>query len=679
MAGGAWNRGLAALLPIGLALSAPAFAADPPASPAVATTPPATTPAATTPAATPPARRERPPRIPTADFAVRPQLTAPVLSPDGLHLAARFTVKGEERLAVADLTGKVLTQLLSIPKKTDLVRYFWAGNGTLIAVLGSTVPWFADEGYATRLFAFDVATGKSHVLDNRIMGLKGDDVLWSDPEGKTLLMAFQGSVYDFPAVYSMDVATNRAKRVSDDHGDIWDWYADSSGVVRYGFGYTGEHTWQMVYRSGPADKFKVVLKGNDDKDDDSVIDSVVRLSQGSDTGYTLARGADSPFWALYEYDFARHARGKLVYAAPGADVDLATVSDDGQKLISAQFTDDRNRIRWFDEKLATLQADLDKAVGADRQVWIASHSRNYETLVVALGGALDPGAYYLYQQAAGVMKRFSQSNDRLKASELAITNYVHYKARDGQVLAAYLTLPVGRPAKGLPLIIHPHGGPFGIRDEGDFDEEVQFYANRGYAVLQPQFRGSGSFGKAFEDAAKGQWGRAMQDDLDDGMDWLAAQGTIDAKRVCVIGTSYGGYAALWAATRNPERYRCAASFAGISDVPKWLKYSGRFEGTKHRENWRAQMQGDKTFDLKTVSPIYTVDRLKVPVLIAHGDADTRVPFKQSKQYADALTAAGKVHEFYTIADEGHGFTKADNEQLWLDKLDAFLAKYNPAD
>lgn len=325
-----------------------------------------------------------------------------------------------------------------------------------------------------------------------------------------------------------------------------------------------------------------------------------------------------------------------------------------------------------------MQADLDKAVGAERQAWVVSHSRDYGILVISLGGSSDPGAYYLYQQAEGVMHRFAKVNEHLIADQLAPSKYVHYKTRDGQALTAYLTLPVGRPAKGLPLIILPHGGPFGVRDDGDFDEEVQFFANRGYAVLQPQFRGSGSFGKVFEDSAQGQWGRAMQDDLDDGMDWLAGQGIVDAKRVCVIGSSYGGYAALWAATRNPERYRCAASFAGISDVPKWLKYSGRFEGTKHRENWRSRLQGDNTFDLKTVSPLYTVDRLKVPVLIAHGDADPRVPFKQSKQYADALTAAGKVHEFYPIPDEVHGFTKAANEQLWLDKLDAFLAKYNPA-
>ncbi|WP_420381928.1 alpha/beta hydrolase family protein [Novosphingobium sp.] len=651
---------------LGLTLGRPVLAAADPMAPVVA-------------AASAVDTKARPPRISTADFSVRPLFSRPVLSPDGQHLAGRYMVNGAETLVITGLFEKGSSKVLGLPKKTDLVRYFWAGSKTLIFCIGETIPWYNDDAFATRLMAYDLDTKTMHRLDNHIAGPKGDDVLWVDPEGKTLLMAFQETVYDTPSVWSMDIAKNHSIHVLNSMPDIWDWYADGSGVTRYGFGYTDAHNWQMVYRSNATDRFKVVFKGNDDKEDGNAVDGVLRLTQGSDKGFMLARASENPYWAVYEYDFAKHVRGKLVYAAPGSDVDEATVNDNGQSLVSAQFTDDRTRVHWFDDKLAKVQSDLDAAVGADHQAWVISHSKDYSSLMVSMGSSFDPGAYYLYQQDQGVMHRIATVNEHLSPGNLAHSKYVQYKARDGRPLSGYLTLPPGRAAKGLPLIIHPHGGPFGVRDEGDFDEEVQFFANRGYAVLQPEFRGSGSFGKEFEDSAKGQWGRGMQDDLDDGMDWLAAQGTVDAKRVCVVGSSYGGYAALWAATRNPERYRCAASFAGISDVPKWLKYSGRFEGTRHRENWRAQLQGDKTFDLKTVSPLYAIDRLKVPVLIAHGDADTRVPFKQSKLYADALTAAGKPHEFYAIADEGHGFTKAANEQLWLDKLDAFLAKYNPAE
>ena len=171
----------------------------------------------------------------------------------------------------------------------------------------------------------------------------------------------------------------------------------------------------------------------------------------------------------------------------------------------------------------------------------------------------------------------------------------------------------------------------------------------------------------------------MQDDLDDGMDWLAKQGTIDPKRTCIIGSSYGGYAALWGATRNPERYRCAASFAGVSDVGRQLKYQTSFAiDRRYRKDWRTKVKGSDDFDLKTVSPLYMADRLKVPVLLVHGDSDQTVPLRQSKLYADALTKAGKPHEYHAYPDEGHSLNIADNFRDWLDRLEAFLKRHNPA-
>lgn len=164
----------------------------------------------------------------------------------------------------------------------------------------------------------------------------------------------------------------------------------------------------------------------------------------------------------------------------------------------------------------------------------------------------------------------------------------------------------------------------------EYDPEVQFLVNRGYAVLQPNFRGSGGYGKKFEEAGDGEYGRKMQDDLDDGMDWLARQGTIDPKRVCVVGSSYGGYAAMWAVTRNPERYRCAASFAGVSDLKRQMKYSQRNMYGKNRGRWQMTVEGEEKFDLDQVSALPQVARLTRPVLLAHGEDDTRVRVIQSK-------------------------------------------------
>jgi dipeptidyl aminopeptidase/acylaminoacyl peptidase len=209
---------------------------------------------------------------------------------------------------------------------------------------------------------------------------------------------------------------------------------------------------------------------------------------------------------------------------------------------------------------------------------------------------------------------------------------------------------------------------------------VQFLANRGYAVLQPNYRGSGGYGEAFEELGKGQIGRAMQDDIDDAMDWAVAEGIADAKRVCVVGSSYGGYAALWAAIRNPERYRCAASFAGVTDWKKQLAYDRSFLSRKGARKHKERVRGaDEEFDLDLVAPAVQAARLTRPVLLAHGEEDSNVPFKQYKLMRDAAAKAGKPIELLPFAEEGHGFDKPENQAKWLDTLETFLGKHNPPD
>ncbi|OYU73496.1 MAG: hypothetical protein CFE45_37170, partial [Burkholderiales bacterium PBB5] len=194
-----------------------------------------------------------------------------------------------------------------------------------------------------------------------------------------------------------------------------------------------------------------------------------------------------------------------------------------------------------------------------------SRSEDGKRMLVAAGNEADPGVLYLYEPGAKSLKELAQWRPELDFTQLAQPKPMRYTARDGTVIRGYLTLPRGRDPKGLPLVIMPHGGPFGVRDKLQYNDEVQLLANRGYAVIQPNFRGSGGYGEDFFALGEGQVGRGMQDDIDDAMDWAVAQGIADAKRVCVVGGSYGGYAALWAVLRNPERYVCAASWAGVTD------------------------------------------------------------------------------------------------------------------
>lgn len=262
---------------------------------------------------------------------------------------------------------------------------------------------------------------------------------------------------------------------------------------------------------------------------------------------------------------------------------------------------------------------------------------------------------------------------------LAVTKYIRYTARDGLSVPAYLTLPVGRQPGKLPLIVMPHGGPYGVRDTLDYNREVQFLANRGYAVIQPNFRGSDSYGEDYYKKGEGQIGRAMQDDLDDAVDWLAKEGIADATRVCIIGSSYGGYAALWGVIRNPERYRCAASFAGVTDFVTQLKYSKKGMESRHARKWQDIVRGDEDFKLDTVSPAKNAGKLTRPILLTHGDDDNVVPISQFNMMVAALKKAGKAAESHVYENEGHGLDEPANQKDWLERLEAFLDAHNPAD
>jgi dipeptidyl aminopeptidase/acylaminoacyl peptidase len=254
---------------------------------------------------------------------------------------------------------------------------------------------------------------------------------------------------------------------------------------------------------------------------------------------------------------------------------------------------------------------------------------------------------------------------------------ISFRNRDGVQLQGYLTLPLSREARGLPLVLMPHGGPF-ARDRWSFDPWVQFLASRGYAVLQVNFRGSTGYGRDFVERGIGQWGSGMIDDLEDGVDWLVREGTVDAGHVCVVGASYGGYAALWAPIRKPERYRCAVSFAGISDIGAMLRYDNRrFTATRYAREWRRRVQGEEAIDLGAISPLRQADRIRVPLLIAHGEKDTNVPVSQSRDLIRALARRNAVVESVFYPEGEHGFTRAQDSIDFLRRLEAFLARHNP--
>jgi dipeptidyl aminopeptidase/acylaminoacyl peptidase len=616
----------------------------------------------------------RPRIIPTVELAQQPFFTLPILSPDGSMILARLSVDGKELVGIRPLSGGKI-ETIAAPEKSELLWYKWAGNGRVLLSFSSTGKLFDNDVSFTRLVVYDLKTKAFTSLGKRSEGTEGDDLLYTDPNGEWILLSIQATIYDYPSVFRIQLADNKMAEVVKQRPDVWEWYADEDGIVRAGIG-LDEKSWSMVYRKTEADKFRKLGKAK--YDDENAGYDLIRFSRNSDEGYILSNKETGRF-ALYKFNFATKQMGERVFESPTNDVTDFATDEAGTGLRAVWYTDERDRIVWYEPKMKQIQSEIDAAI-TQNENWITSRSRDDSTMIVWTGSSNNPGSYYVYRPAFGVMQRLAAVNAKLKSAELAKTSYTKYKARDGLDIPAYLTLPVGRDRKNLPLVIMPHGGPYDVRDRPDFNADVQFLANRGFAVLQPNYRGSGGYGKAFYEKGEGQWGRRMQDDLDDGMDWLVKDGIVDPKRVCLIGSSYGGYAALWGATRNPERYRCAASFSGVSDLGKQLKYQLAFRiSQRYRKDWRRIVQGTSDFDTKSVSPLYTISQLKVPVLLVHGDADQTVPYKQSKVYADALKKAGKPYQFYTYQDEGHGFSDSKNMKDWLDRLDAFLTKYNPPD
>jgi dipeptidyl aminopeptidase/acylaminoacyl peptidase len=292
--------------------------------------------------------------------------------------------------------------------------------------------------------------------------------------------------------------------------------------------------------------------------------------------------------------------------------------------------------------------------------------------VVRVGGPDAPGAYFLYDAAEQAMTLLQQNNQSIGMKRLHPVQTIRYKARDGLEIASILTLPRGK-RKDLPLIVMPHGGPF-ARDSEEWDWWTQFLADRGYAVVQPNYRGSSGYGTPFTEKGQGQWGLAMQDDLNDAVTELARQGIVDPKRVCMVGASYGGYAAMRAAQRDPKLYRCAVSYAGVSDLNRMMKYNQNFLGGGARKDWlRTQAP-----DLKGVSPINFPQDFGVPVLLVHGTKDRVVPPIHTRTMARKLKQAGKQVTFIEQPEADHHFSRSEDRHQFLKELEAFLARHNPA-
>jgi len=422
--------------------------------------------------------------------------------------------------------------------------------------------------------------------------------------------------------------------------------------------------WHEVYRFGGAhaDAKAWVFQG---------------FSDNPNIAYVATR-AQGDKYAAYEFDMQSGKLGRLVYQDPKVDIEGLRLDPFTRRVIGVMYdTLEGEKTYWLDKSWAQADANL-HATFENSHIAISSTTRDRTKYTVYVQGPEDPGgAYFLYDAAKPEITKIGSLYPAITSADYAPQKVISYRARDGMEIPAYLTIPPGMSGKNMPLVVMPHGGPEARDSIGHFDWWAQFVASRGFIVLQPQFRGSEGFGESFKLAGRHKWGLEMQNDVSDGVKYLIDQGIADPKKVCIVGWSYGGYAAMAGVTLTPELYKCGIAVAGVSNLITMLGYVSIHYGAGFSEetNYWPRVIGEPTRDgerLRATSPAMHADAVTASLLLIHGANDTTVPIEQSEQMAQAMDRAGKPYQFVRVESDDHQMRRAASRKQMLEAMDKFL-------
>jgi dienelactone hydrolase len=645
---------------------------------------------------------------PPVDAFLSNALSLPALSPSGRYLAYDLTVGVVDQLVVTDLQTKTSKTLFKTKPPTDdladqdarqeIVAIRWKGEDRLIVSL--VIPTY--EGHAgpvhqkAKVSGYDVAhfattrDGSKTILLTRGLGLGSAvlDTLRNDPDHVlTEVRAADGRLFAF----RIDVTNGSSTQVEQGGTRVIGFGVNRKGeiVTRYLLGgsggllstyYTilqgrqpGEKDWTNLFEIHPKDMralSDIDFLTPGEKPDSLLVTAHQDAAPTGDANDTRA---------VRLFDMSSRTLGPVLFSNAKYDVEGVIVNPSTGALQAGCYWADVRVCEFRDPALGATYDSLSRYFGGDRSFDIFSQSDDDSRWVVLANGPSDPGTFYIYDRKTKAMDELGGLSPGLDAAALGHTRRFDYKARDGAALSGYLTLPPQAPgAAPPPLVVLPHGGPE-ARDTLSWDVFAQYLASRGYAVLQPNFRGSSGFGRKFAEAGYGQWGGRMSQDLDDAVKAVLDGGQADRKRVCIVGGSYGGYAALYEAGSKPELYKCAVSLDGLSDLNEDMAWERRTNGAdSDAYRYWSKSQGDPSKDaarLTAASPITMVKGWKVPLLLIHGDADEIVNVEQSRRMNKALKAAGADVRYDEIKDMGHG---PGTHKQWvqvLTEIDGFLGEH----
>ena len=611
------------------------------------------------------------PVFPLRDFFASPAQAYFRISDDGRWMSWMQPAVGDggttprRNIFVQALEGSKPTGVprqLSRESARDINNYFWKGGSTLLY----QKDFGGDENF--HVVSVDVVSGKVTDL-TPFEGARAEIIDALDDDAEHILLQHNHRDKKVMDVYRVNVKTGAETLVASNPGNIIAWVSDHAGKVRLAVASDGVNN-QVLYRATEADAWKPIIAT------DFRTEVSPSFFDFDNRGlYALSnRGRDRK--ALVKIDPERPDAEQVVFEHPRVDLWSAAYSRQRKLLTQAEFMEDKIGRQVFDPTLAKLYERLQQRLPG-YELTLQSGTRMEDKFIVAATSDRTQGARYLYDVKADTLDKLADINPKLPESQMAFMKPVRYKARDGLEIPGYLTLPVGRPAKNLACIINPHGGPW-ARDGWGFNPEVQFLANRGYCVLQMNFRGSTGFGRKFWEASFGQWGLAMQDDITDGVKWLIDQGIADPKRVGIYGASYGGYATLAGVTYTPDLYAAAVDYVGVANLFTFMKTIPPYWEPFRQQMYAMVGNPDDPKDkarLTATSPVLNAEKIKTPLFIAQGAKDPRVNKAESDQMVEALKKRGVTVQYMVKDNEGHGFHNEENQFEFYGAMEQFFGQH----
>ncbi len=636
---------------------------------------------------------------PASAFFDNPGFTGGVLSPGGRYLAAKVAVKtGRDALVVVDLDNNAVTRVAGFAD-VDIGNVQWVNDERLLFDTVDRQLAFGAMRYAPGLYTAlrdgtqfrQLAERTNPILRN------GNDrrmLPWHtymmDSVGKqdsdfvyVRNISFTGNQPDAVELLRLNTATGQTARVPTAFTPVA-WMLDHDGEPRLATS-RDEGVVSIWLRDRASGEWRTLTTFNAYVSDGK---SFQPLGFGPDgTLYATAhQGRDHR--AVHTVDLATGTiSARPVLMVKDFDFTGRLVANN-ERLLGLRYLGEAYGTEWFDPGFKAVQADVDAQLPNTLNLLTVPRSPQTKNLLVTAYSDTQPNVYFVYNTATRKLSQAGLARAQIKAGAMGHQHVVSYTARDGLKIPAMLTLPpgvpppaAGQPPARLPMVVLVHGGPYMRGARWEWDPEVQFLASRGYAVLQPEFRGSTGFGRRHFAAGLKQWGLAMQDDIADGTRWAIAQGHADPARICIAGGDYGGYAALMGLIRDPDLYRCGISQSGITDIS--LMYTGHWRSAydlpqEYRRHGMPQLIGDPVKDaeqLKATSPLLQAARISQPLLLAHGTADERVPMVHGTRFRDAVRATNKNVEWAEYKDEGHGWALPQTRIDFWTRVERFLARH----